>query len=63
MFIFQKKRQKYKKNKEKYFLFWERARQGLTLLLRISSRVENQGYAVLWIRLFIRLIFYLWHFC
>jgi len=35
MFIFpkSKKRQKYK---EKYFLFWERGRQGLSLLLRIS---------------------------
>jgi len=40
MLIFPKKKKdkNTNKNKEKYFLFWERARQGLTLLLRISIK-------------------------
>jgi len=39
-----------------FFLFLERARQGLTLLVSPSG-MENQDYVVLWIRLFVRLIF------
>jgi len=43
MFIFSKKTKdkNTNKNKEKYFLFWERAWQRLTSLLRISIKGEE----------------------
>jgi len=45
MFISQRKKKdkNTNKNKEKYFLFWERAQQGLTLLLRISIKGGESG--------------------
>jgi len=45
MFIFPKKKKdkNTNKNKEKIFLFWKRARQGLTLLLRISIKGGESG--------------------
>jgi len=65
MFIFSKKKKEKNTNKteKNIFYFWKRARQGLTLLLHISIKGENQGYVVLWIRLFVGLMFLIiWKF-
>jgi len=62
MFIFPKKTKdkNTNKNKEKYLLFWERTRQGLTLLLRISIKGGESGLcSSLLIRLLVVLIFFL----